>query len=56
MIREALRIKMSHLGFKEKVTIFSDGLETVEHFERLLNSLEYNKLSVDTLNASDTAI
>ena len=47
---------MQHLGIKSKVNIFSDGQETVEFFERILNSLEYNKRTADTLNASDTAI
>ena len=36
-------MKMEHLGIEGRITIFSDGQETVNHFERILNSFEYNK-------------
>lgn len=54
--REAIRIKMEHLGINDRVSIFSDGQETVQHIERVVNSIEFNCLDLDSINASDTAV
>ena len=54
--REAIRLKMEHIGMQGRVSIFSDGQETVSHFERILNSIEYNKIEIESLNATEKAI
>lgn len=54
--REAIRIKMEHLGLNKRVSIFSDGQETVQHIERVVNSIEFNCLDPDSINSSETAV
>ena len=49
-------MKMEYLGFNHRSAIFSDGQETVSHFERLLNNLENGTLEGETLNATEHAI
>ena len=49
-------MKMEHLGIESRTAIFSDGQETVNHFERILNSLEHNQLEFESLNVSEHAI
>ena len=49
-------MKMDHLGIESRTAIFSDGQETVNHFERILNSLEHNQVEFESLNVSEHAI
>ena len=54
--REAIRMKMQHVGLEKRIEIFNDGQETAQCIERILNSLESGIMKVSELNATDTAI
>ena len=54
--REAIRMKMEHLGIDGQMEIFGNGQETVNHFERVLNSLEYDEIDIESLNVTEHAI